>query len=163
MRIIDEKGKLFGLINVIDLFVLVIIVALVGFGAYKMVNVNPTVAVNNKQAVMRFEITEVRDYTYNVIQVGETVKDYDKNIVYGKVVKVEKTPAKRYVTTADGRVVVATVPDKLDVSIYVQGTATSNNNIILMGNNEIFVGASLALKGQKFTVRGTVLEVKFVE
>lgn len=94
MKIIDKRGRLFGLINIIDLFISIMLIVLIGFGAYKVLKVNPTVAVNTQKVTMVYFIQEVRDVTFNAIEEGEIAKDYDKNTVYGKIVKKEAFPAK---------------------------------------------------------------------
>ncbi|WP_373000267.1 DUF4330 domain-containing protein, partial [Lutispora sp.] len=149
MKIIDKRGRLFGLVNIIDLFITVILIALIGFGAYKIFKVNPTVAVDTEKITMVYMFQEVRDVTYNAIEEGEIAKDYDKNSVYGKIVKKEAVPATRLVNTDDGRVVEAEVPERFDVKIYIEGNAVISNTGVYMGNQEIRIGSPLGgIKGK---------------
>lgn len=159
MRIIDKRGRLFGWINIIDLFISIVLIVLIGFGAYKVLKVNPTVAVNTEKVTMVYFIQEVRDVTYNAIEEGEIAKDYDKNTVYGKVVKKEALPAKKMINTADGRMVEAEIPDRFDVKIYIEGDAVVSKTGVYMGNQEVRVGYNVAIKGRKFGVRGFVYDL----
>ncbi len=159
MKIIDEKGKLFGLINIIDLFISIILIALVGFGAYKVFRVNPTVVVNTEKITMVYFIQEVRDVTYNAIEVGEIAKDYDKNTVYGKIVKKEALPAKKMAETADGRFVEAEIPDRFDVKVYIEGDAVISKSGVYMGTQEIRIGFTTSIKGRKFATRGFIYDI----
>ena len=163
MKLIDEKGRLFGLINVIDLFVLTMIVCLIGFGGYKMLRVNPRIATENKDAVIKLLITDVRDVTVNAIAEGETTRDFDKNTLLGTIVKKEVKNTTKQVTTSDGRIVEAEVPGKFDVMFHIEGKATISNNTILMGNQDIRVGKQLGIKGLKYAVRGTVMDISINE
>lgn len=159
MRIIDKRGRIFGVINIIDLFISIVLIVLIGFGAYKVLKVNPTVAVNTEKVTMVYFIQEVRDVTYNAIEEGEIAKDYDKNTVYGKVVKKEALPAKKMINTADGRMVEAEIPDRFDVKIYIEGDAVVSKTGVYMGNQEVRVGYNVAIKGRKFGVRGFVYDL----
>jgi len=159
MKIIDEKGRLFGFINIIDLFISIMLIVLVGFGAYKVFRVNPTVVVNTQKVTMVYFIQEVRDVTYNAIEVGEIAKDYDKNTVYGKIVKKEALPARKMAETADGRFVEAEIPNRYDVKIYIEGDAVVSRTGIYMGGQEVRVGYITSVKGKKFGTRGFVYDV----
>lgn len=159
MKIIDKRGRLFGLINIIDLFISIILIALIGFGVYKVFKVNPTVAVNTEKVTMVYMIQEVRDVTYNAIEEGEIVKDYDKNTVYGKVAKKEALPATKMINTADGRMVEAQIPNRFDVKIYIEGDAVVSKTGVYMGNQEVRIGYPVAIKGRKFGVRGFVYDL----
>ena len=159
MRVIDKRGRLFGWINIIDLFISIMLIALIGFGAYKVFKVNPTVAVNTEKVTMVYFIQEVRDVTYNAIEEGEIAKDYDKNTVYGKIVKKEALPAKKMINTADGRMVEAEIPNRFDVKIYIEGDAVVSKTGVYMGNQEVRVGYNVAIKGRKFGVRGFVYDL----
>ena len=159
MKIIDDKGKLFGLINIIDLFISIMLILLIGFGAFKVLRVNPTVAVNTEKVTMVYFIQEVRDVTLNAIEEGEIAKDYDKNTVYGKIVKKEAFPAKKMVETADGKVVEAEVPNRYDVKVYIEGDAVVSKTGIYMGSQELRIGYTAAIKGKKFGTRGFIYDV----
>ncbi|NLN47578.1 MAG: DUF4330 domain-containing protein [Clostridiales bacterium] len=159
MKIIDDKGRLFGIINIIDLFISILLIVLIGFGAYKIFRVNPTVAVNTQKVTMVYFIQEVRDVTYNAIEEGEIAKDYDKNSVYGKIIKKEALPAKKMAETADGRFVEAEIPNRFDVKIYIEGDAVISKTGVYMGGQEVRVGYTAAIKGKRFGTRGFVYDI----
>ncbi len=159
MKLIDEKGKLFGIINILDLFVLVILVALIGFGAQKVLKVNPGASVTTQKAVMKYLVQEVRDVTVNAIIEDDIVKDFDKNSVYGKVIKKEVSPAKRLVQAADGKILESTVPNRYDVMIYIEGEAVVSKTGVTMGNQEVRVGWNPAIKGKTYTTKGVIYDI----
>ena len=159
MKIIDDKGRLFGIINIIDLFISVLLIVLIGFGTYKVFRVNPTVAVNTQKVTMVYFIQEVRDVTYNAIEEGEIAKDYDKNSVYGKIIKKEALPAKKMAETADGRFVEAEIPNRFDVKIYIEGDAVISKTGVYMGGQEVRIGYTAAIKGKRFGTRGFIYDI----
>ena len=77
MKIINEKGKLFGIINIIDLIVLLVIVLLVG-GGVKRMNKKPAVVAETKKALITIEVSDIRTPTVDGIVVGEPLYHYDK-------------------------------------------------------------------------------------
>ena len=127
--------------------------------SYKVLKVNPTVAVKTKKVTIVYFIQEVRDVTFNAIEEGEIVKDYDRNTIYGKVLKKEAFPAKKMVETADGQVIEAEVPNRYDVKVYIEGEAIVSNTGVYMSNEELRVGFAASIKGRKFGTKGYIYDI----
>ena len=132
---IDKKGKLFGKINIIDLCVLLAIVigiAGVAFSVYSIKSNTSASDVFKKDSAREvtlevgLQIKGVRDVTRDAIIVGDEVFTTQTNTSLGKIKKIESEPATKNVTTYDGSVYTAVVPDRYDVTIYVETTATKN-------------------------------------
>lgn len=159
MHIIDNKGRIFGLINIIDLLVILVILAVVArFGA-KIHQSSVGSQAKDIEAVLY--VKEVKDATADVIKVGDTVKETKTNGVLGKVTNVEVKPSETLVETADGRIVVYPNPVLKDVYITVKGTGSVNENAIVLGSNEIRIGTSLQIKTNIYSVTSTVMEINF--
>jgi hypothetical protein len=168
MKLVDEKGRLFGLINIIDLVVLVVILALVGFGAYKTIgfdnNGTPTeIGTATHKATIVFEVREVRDFTINSVSIGEVLKDYSKNTDYGTITNVEVKPAIRLIETEDGKIVEAVVPGKSTMLLFVDGFANVSQTSILMAGRDVRIGYDFDIKGLKFKTRGTIIDIDLAE
>ena len=56
MKILDEKGKLFGKVNLIDLIVVLVILAGVAAVAWKLGGSSVTDAINSNAATIRYEV-----------------------------------------------------------------------------------------------------------
>ena len=144
--LIDQKGKLFGKISIIDILVIVILVAGC-FGAYltyKKVK-GGAVLTENKGIVrqdgtldtleVRMRLEAVRDMTKDAIHSGDEVFAKDTGKYIGEVVRVETEPATEVVSGFDGTAYEAVIPDKIDVIMIVHvpgkrtdsGYFTSNN------------------------------------
>lgn len=159
MHIIDNKGRIFGLINIIDLLVILVILAVVtrfGTGIHQS-----SAGSQVKEIETVLYVKEVKDATANVIKVGDTVKETKTNGVLGKVTDVEVKPSETLVETADGRIVVYPNPVLKDVYITVKGTGSVNENAIVLGSNEIRIGTSLQIKTNIYSVTSTVMEISF--
>ncbi len=157
MSLIDSKGKVFGLINIIDLLVILLIVAVVGRFTLKQKQKSAGAVTTNIEVVLH--VKEVRDATTNVVKVGDIVKETKSNAVLGKVMNVEIKPSDTLVETADGRIVVYPNPVYKDMLITLVGSGSAGENAIVLGSNEIRVGTSLQLKTNMYSVTTTVMSI----
>jgi hypothetical protein len=160
---LDERGRLFGRVNIVDLMVLalvLIVAARLGLKSRVFRAVNPSTV---KPVEVVLVVEDVRQATVDAMQEGETVLNTKSNAVLGKLVKKEVRPAQKEVQTADGRLVLAESPFKKDVYLTVRGEGQVTSNVIILGGAEMRVGASVAVKGLKFSVNSTVLGVKIGE
>lgn len=160
MKIIDNKGKLLGLINLIDLTVLLLIILLVGFGITKTLNTNSTIVSKTQKLEYKIEINAVRDITVKAIEVGETLKEFKKNIVIGKIISKDTEDAKETVRTSDGRIVEATIPNKHRITLTVECDANVTDTLISTNGEELLVGKSLFIRGSKFLTSGIIVGVE---
>ena len=112
MKIINEKGKLFGLINIVDLLVLIAAVAVAAGVGYKLFapqikeSVQPQVeltAIVRVRGATPFLVTEVERNS----QVGKQLVS-GNSYVNGTIEDMKIEDYAQQVTTADGRIVTAT-------------------------------------------------------
>jgi hypothetical protein len=159
MKLIDDKGKIFGLINIIDLLIILLVVGVVGRFALKAQMQKPSgVQAQNIEVVLL--VKDVRDATAGVIKEGDIVRETKSNTVLGKITKVDVQPAVTLVETADGRVVNYPNPVLRDIYITLEGSGSAGENAIVLGNNEIRIGTTLAVKTNIYAVVSTVMGVR---
>lgn len=161
MNLIDKKGRIFGLINIIDLLIILLILAVVGRFALKVQQQPAGVESKNIEVVLL--VKEVRDATANVIKEGDIVRETKTNMVLGKVTKVEILPSDTLVNTADGRVVNYPNPILKDVYVTLVGSGTAGENATVIGNSEIRVGTILNAKTNVYSVISTVMGIQVLE
>lgn len=133
---IDKKGKLFGKINIIDLCVILAVVigiAGVAVSVYSIKNNASLTDVfkSDKSEEVTLEVglllKEVRDITRDAIIVGDEVfTTTEDEISLGKIKKIQSEPSTRNILTFDGDVYNTVIPDKYDVTVYVETKATKN-------------------------------------
>lgn len=158
MSFIDKKGRLFGLINIIDLLVIILVVAVVA--RFAMNPQKSSLTHEDKKIQVVLLVKDVRDATANVIKEGDVVRETKTNSLLGKVTKVEVKPAETLVTTADGRVLNVPNPVLKDVYVTVEGSATVGENAIVLGGTEVRIGTALQMKTNIYAVVATVMEIK---
>jgi hypothetical protein len=159
MKVIDEKGKLFGFINIIDLLVIVVIVLLVVGGYKRAVKTKPEMVTKDKDALVVVEIPEVRKATVDAIDVGDELYHYDKGNYFGKIIDKKVENYKEPAESGDGRWILSEVPEKYNVILTVEGSAIETPNFIKIGGEETRVGAQFKMKSKKVAFMGTIFEV----
>lgn len=158
MKIINEKGKLFGIINVIDLSVL-IIVGLILFGGISRLKSQPIIANEGTDGLITFEVSNIRMVSVDSIMVGDPIFHYDKGAYIGEIVEVSHEPYKEPVEF-DGEWIDAEVPEKYVATLKVKSELNDSKDALIAGGEQVRVGAQFRLKNKRATYFGTVLEVE---
>lgn len=121
MRLIDEKGRLFGRVSVIDLLVVLVVVGL-GLGVvYKKTSgeVQQIVSADTKFYVT-FKCEKLREFSASAIKEGDVFyKQYDRQPM-GPVVKLEVEQGEEILVKTDGTAVLATLADRYTAYVTVE-------------------------------------------
>lgn len=163
MKIIDRKGKIFGLVNIIDLAVILILGLVIVGGVYRFKKSAPQIVVQDQKALVKIEVEEIRQPSVDGLKVGDDLYHYDKGQYFGKIVDMEVENFKEAVSTSDGRIVLADVPGKYNAILYVEANAVNTTNTIEVGGEQIRIGSQYRLKNKRVAVFATVFNVDLVE
>lgn len=166
MKLVDDKGRIFGLVNMIDLIVLVFVVALVLGGAYRLYGPrqNEDIFQQDGNAVlMKGRVFDVSQYTVDVIRKGDIVIDPVARIPFGEIIAVEAVPHRRLVDTADGKVLLSEVPERFDVILSIKGVAQVSEHAIRIASHDVRVGNRIVLGGRDYMIATTILQVEVSE
>ena len=158
MKIINEKGKLFGIINIIDLSVIVII-GLVLFGGISRLKSQPIIANETTEGTITFEVSNIRMVSVENIIIGDPIYHYDKGTYIGEIVEVSHEPYKEPVEF-DGTWIDAEVPDKYVATFKVKSDVKDSPDVVIAGGEQMRVGAQFRLKNKNATFFGTVMGVE---
>lgn len=156
MKIIDEKGKVLGLVNVIDLIILLVIL-LVGAGAaYKFTHKSAQGEI--KTVEFKVLVPCVRPELAQAVKVG------DKMVQGGSytpvtVKSVEIKPGFSVNTNSAGQKVSSYDPYLKDVFVTNEGKVNLSSATISMGGQEIRVGKDYYVKSRDYELKGTILTV----
>ncbi len=161
MKIIDGKGRLFGIINIIDLLVILALVVLIAFGFSRMgKGIVSTTA--TKEGIITYEIADIRQATVDQIQVGDPVYHYDKGTYIGEIVDVKIEPFKERIDY-NGRWLESEVPRKFVALVDVKANLEETDQYFLAGGEQTRVGIQFRLKNKKFASFGVVLDLEIAE
>lgn len=163
MKLMDKKGKIFGLINIIDLAVLLIVAVLIVGGAYRFKQAQTDVVVESQKTIVTVEIGEVRQPTVDAINVGDELYHYDRGQYYGKVIDKQVESFKEPVETDGGKLVAADVPGKFNIILTVEANSTNTKDAIVIGGEQTRIGTQYRLKNKMVAFFGTVFDIELAE
>jgi hypothetical protein len=160
MKLIDEKGKVFGLINIIDLVILLVIVLVAAGAAYKYTH--KTVQGEVKTVEFQVMVPCVRPELAKSVKVGDKmVKDNSYTPVTVKSVDIK--PGLSVNLNAAGQKVIAYDPYLKDVYVVNEGTVNISSATITMGGQEIRIGKDYYVKSRNYELKGTVMSITIKE
>lgn len=165
MKLIDEKGKLFGIINVVDLIALLIIIALIGVVGVRLVssklNANGANPLSDKEEIY------VTLYSSLVVpEVAESLHVGDKLVANNaftdaEIVSVSAKPADYVSTNAEGEAVLSEHPLWQDITVVIKDKINPSSVILKAGEQEVRVGFSYILKTQTVETNCKIRGVEF--
>lgn len=161
MKVINEKGKLFGLINIIDLCVLLVLVLVVGAVGVKFVGKKaqgPVVQPKDVYFTVRCPLFPESA----VVALNESKKLVsESNFTDAEIVNVKSNQADYTVPTADGRLNLTKHPLWKDIYITIKIKATPDQATLRIGRQEIHIGGDYIVKTQRVELKGVVQKVEF--
>ena len=158
MSLLDDKGKLFGLINVIDLVILAAVVAILGVGYTLVTKKAPSavVARQNNQITLTIMVRAVRPDVLPYLKVGDVVKRKETQGAIGAITQITTRPAESIAVTADGKQVVTFSPRDKDAFLTLTTVGRAGKDLIATGNEVVRVGDNLKLVTRWFDGEGFV-------
>lgn len=138
--LIDNKGRLFGKVSIIDLVIILIVVAAVAGIGYKYAKsqiISPLSKTQN--FIMTFQEDERPEFAVNAIKAGDIVKDKLSGVVIGKVTKVEIGPSKSYGNDSQGKWVQSPKPGYVSYFITVKGSGLLAPSGVTIGGTEFCI------------------------
>lgn len=159
MKIIDKKGRLFGLINIVDLLIIVLLLALVAVGVKRFGNKAAVGEATTKKGVITAEIKDVRDVTAKNVKVGDPIYDYDKGTLIGKILTAEVEPYKDE-TEYQGKFFNSEVPGKYRVIMTIDADVKETQDFYQVGTEQIRIGAEMRIKNKSITSFMTILGIE---
>jgi hypothetical protein len=164
MQIINEKGKLFGLINVLDLVFLIVIALGLVIG-YKYIS-GSAMAGYQSNVYFEVELKSVKQEFADKIQIGDEIKDSIKDYYLGKVSnkRVVKEVSVNWDSNAQ-KFVESESPE--DVTVYIEvlcnGTVNDEDGFIYAESQPVSVGKEMFIKGKGYAHAGYITLVKVDE
>jgi len=156
MRVIDEKGKLFGLFNIVDLLVLLAILLVIGGAAYKIKGRKGSDAVRTVRATVL--ATALRPEMLTGIKVGDRMVS-GSSFTDVVIKEIDIRPAYMITTDSQGRRVEAYDPYLKDLIVVVEGKTVISGGVINLGGQEIRSCKDYYIKSLTYDFKGMILDV----
>lgn len=137
------------------MLVLLIAVAFFVFNRYIGKRVISTVA--TREITFKLFVNNVRNVTTDAIQVGDKLMHSETNQMVGEIIEKEVMPSRKHVTTEDGTIVNAEIPERYDVFLTVKADGTVTDREIAIGSGAIRLGTEVKVRTNRYGVTTTVL------
>ncbi|WP_113673660.1 DUF4330 domain-containing protein [Vallitalea guaymasensis] len=161
MKIINEKGKLFGLINIIDLITIFLIIALVLGALYKFKGNDISVLGSNKTKEMEYVVRLIPNYEYFFEQYNvEDKLVQDKRVLDATITDIKIEDYYKAVEDENGVVSIQKHPLYKQAFITIKATVSDKDPIFKLGDQEIRVGCSNFVRTKLCEMPGFIYEVK---
>ena len=150
MKFIDEKGRLFGKINLIDLLVLLLVVAVAFAVIWKLGGNKAAQAVSNNQCTV--------SYTVVCEDVHADIGAYAESQIGAQLVNNTKLIDASISACEREESLITEGHETLYLT--VTGTATFSENVYKVGSQEVRVGYEYILKTSEFELTGLISDLE---
>lgn len=164
MKIIDDKGKLFGFINYLDLIVLLIVLLLAGkfFILDNDENSKDFLKTqSDKEILLTYYVEGVKDISVSSVKEGDLFRDVETKNVLGEVMKVEVSQNKIQTSDRDGNVIYSEVPDRYDIMITLKCRGNISQKDIKVSNVDVQIGRSMLIESKLIRFMSVVHGIEY--
>lgn len=153
MKLIDEKGRLFGVLNIIDILIVLCVVILCSVVfTFFSASLNNQTKVSDEYKIT-LEIKRIKKDLATAPVAGEKVFDKVLNKAVGEILESRYTPYKEYVTsTLDGTSKISSLDGYCDLYI----------DIIVPASDEFYVGKLLSMTSKSFAGAGFIVDLEML-
>lgn len=124
-RIMDQNGRLFGKISVIDVLVIAVVVVM-GVALYVKSAHNEITSTTTTNQTITYQVlaSGVRTYVADAVRVGDEMFDQDRSSggTLGRIVAIERLPGGSLAEFNDGTMETVPVEDGVNLLLTVEGS-----------------------------------------
>lgn len=164
MKLIDKKGRLFEKVNIVDIFVILLLVFAMVAVVLKFQQAKTTQG-GDKIIEYSVVVEKLRQVSVDALQADyEGIVDAESKKELGEITSIEVTPAHELTRLADGTYTFSDYDDKFDVVITLRtkGTETAQGFYAASGK-QLMVGDTLGISNEYAQTFGEVLSVEIVD
>jgi hypothetical protein len=161
VKILDEKSRLFGIINPVDLLLVVVVLAVVVIVASVLFpNVSPTKPAAKDVVKVTILAGGLRAYVPGSIRIGDPINRKTGGKM-GKVVAIDAVPSTFEEPTAAGTLKKATSTVFTDLYVTIEGVGQINPGVsAFMGDEQVRTNQDIDFQAPTFeAVKAKVLEI----
>ncbi len=164
MKLFDQKGRLFGKINIVDLLVILMLIFAVVAVGVKFKQVKTT---NGGDITIEYTISveKLRQISVDAIEKEyKNIQDAENKKAVGEIVSVEKSFARELVQLDSGEYKFTEYEDKYDlvITLRTKGSET-NEGYHTSSGKTLTVGDTLGISNGHVQTFGEILSVKVVD
>jgi hypothetical protein len=162
-KIIDDRGRLFGKISVIDLVVIAVIIVLAA-AAYTKFNVIENTATTTKTVATRYTVLvkNSRQTTADMLRPGDRFFT-ENGLAAGTVASVEVSPATAVSAVLDGTYAVGKIEGRIDMTLTLDAQCSvTNGRYYVERTYELNVNNEQKYRTKYADFSGTILSITTV-
>lgn len=162
--LLDKNGKLFGKINIIDLCVILLVIAVVIGVFVRFSGGAGKIVTQTKQIEYVVNVKGLRQYGVDAIERMGLVTDKKYSTVVGEITNVDVKEATHQSTTADGVVKDAKLPERFDCEVTIVTNGKEGSNGYFNNNNEeLSVGREYQMYSKYVSTTGIIKSVTVLD
>ncbi|GAB4261496.1 MAG: hypothetical protein Kow00122_18250 [Thermoleophilia bacterium] len=154
---LDDRGRLFGKVSVVDLVVVLLLIALVAFAYIRFAAGTGT----EKDYRLTLTVEKVRRATFAQFKEGDVVHD-DAGTPLGRIESFSVEPTPTEVADDRGNLFSRPSPVFSDVTVVIRGRGAVSASTIRAGSIPLRVGKVLTLIGPGYEVKTQIMGVELV-
>jgi len=159
-----EKGKLFGLLNVVDIIVILLVLGVVG-GVAAKTSVLRKMVVKSTVSQVRTQvfIDDILPVTATAPKLGDVVRELSSGDELGVVTNVQVEDHLEKASDAQGNWHMNPVPGRKTVILTLDGNLTAYNHQFRVGTFDIKVGSKITINSDLYQFEGVIIGVEEIK
>jgi len=160
--IIDNKGRLFGKISIIDILIIGVLLAIAAAGGYKYIAPKATGSVSDNQDKLQivFYQEEVNDFTANTVNKGDPAKDAILQTSLGRVVDVKTDKSVSWIKSDKGEYFSSSKEGYCSVYITMEVNGALAGSGAVIGGSTYYIGQTVTLYAGNAAFYGKIYSIK---
>ncbi len=159
MKIIDEKGRLFKLINIVDLLVIIAIILVIGGVFYALSNSGAITVAPKEYYVATVKCKQVTQSVADNLNYDDQIV-YNNTFVNGHVLSNEVVSAQIEMLNSDNQLILVDHPELLDMTVDIVIEVDQGAKFVLLGKYQVNIGKELVVKTARVEVEGIVTDLQ---
>ncbi len=157
--IIDEKGRLLGLVNIVDLVVIILVLALALGAYYRVAPAARQEPVELQEVEIQLLITEVMSFSVDSFLQGDHVYCSSEEFLLGEITSKEVQPLKHTVISQEERLLVKeeVTPQRYNLVLTLNTRAeVREEGSIIKEGEPLLVGDIMTIETRRSKARATI-------
>ena len=159
VNMLDDKGRIFGKVSLIDIFVLLAVILMTAGFVYNRTsqNIRQIIAADTPIYVT-FAVHGVREFSFGAVEEGDVFfRQHERTIPLGTVTDVTRGRAYGIITLFDGTAMYAPIMGRYNMYITITGVGSiTDTGFFLNGTQQMSVGGSMTLQSNRFLTTARV-------
>jgi len=146
--LIDDKGRIFGKVSIVDIFFVILIFMALGFIWYKIGGYGNKADIIDRTEKIRivFYQEEINNFAANNVKIGDPATEALQNIRLGKVTDIKLGESISWGSDIQGKQVSSSRKGYSSIYITMEGKGIIGPNGIQIDNHLYYIGETITLR-----------------